>query len=58
MASFEDGSENKVLDMLNQLTLNHELHSHDIAMTVADQATIIGHLPGMLTKNIFLRGKG
>ena len=50
-------SENIALVLLSQLSIKAELHSHANAYTVEEQAAHLSTLPGVLTKNLFVRDK-
>ncbi|CAM9162431.1 unnamed protein product [Chrysoparadoxa australica] len=49
--------DNAVLAKLESLGITHKTYAHAPAMTVEEQAQVIGHLPGAKTKNLFLRDK-
>jgi hypothetical protein len=49
--------ENDVMQKLVDLQLESTTYAHDLAITVDEQASIVGKLPGALTKNLFLRDK-
>jgi prolyl-tRNA synthetase len=44
-------------DLLGQLCIDCTVTTHEAAFTVEEQAVHVGHLPGTLTKNLFLRDK-
>lgn len=44
-------------DLLNNLSIASTVTVHEAAFTVEEQAVHVGHLPGTLTKNLFLRDK-
>jgi prolyl-tRNA synthetase len=46
-----------LLAVFSELALNVITHEHQSAFTVEEQAIHVGHLPGTLTKNLFLRDK-
>jgi hypothetical protein len=46
-----------LLTLLDQLQLGATTHTHEAAFTVEEQAAHVSHLPGTLTKNLFLRDK-
>lgn len=56
-ALVDAAEENAVLAKLGDLSLNSVTHVHDAAFTVEEQTSAIGHLPGAMTKNLFLRDK-
>ena len=56
-ASTNGSTEAALLSMLAELAVDHALHDHEAAFTVEEQARVVGHLPGALTKNLFLRDK-
>ena len=49
--------QNAVISLLGQLKIDAKTYQHDAAFTVEEQAVHVGHLPGLLTKNLFLRDK-
>ena len=49
--------ENDVMQKLLDLKLESTTYAHELAITVEEQANIVGKLPGALTKNLFLRDK-
>jgi len=54
MAEFE---ENACLKKLAEMGISNETHSHAAAFTVEEQTKEISHLPGAMTKNLFLKDK-
>ena len=48
---------NAALQALASLGIQGTTYRHPEAMTVTEQAAHVGHLPGLLTKNLFLRDK-
>lgn len=48
---------NAVTSLLGQLKIDAKTYQHDAAFTVEEQSVHVGHLPGLLTKNLFLRDK-
>lgn len=47
-------------ELLADLTshgIQYTVHDHAAAFTVEEQASVVGHLPGVLTKNLFLKDK-
>lgn len=47
-------------ELLADLTshgIQYTVHGHAAAFTVEEQASVVGHLPGVLTKNLFLKDK-
>jgi prolyl-tRNA synthetase len=58
MSALIDASEeNAVLASLAGLNLSSTTHVHTAAFTVEEQTKEISHLPGAMTKNLFLRDK-
>lgn len=58
MSALIDAAEvNAALAKLSTLSINCTTHVHEAAFTVEEQTTHIGHLPGAMTKNLFLRDK-
>lgn len=49
--------QNAVTSLLGQLKIDAKTYQHDAAFTVEEQSVHVGHLPGSLTKNLFLRDK-
>lgn len=52
-----DAIDQGLVDAFNTLNLVQTTHEHQAAFTVEEQAQFVGHLPGTLTKNLFLRDK-
>jgi len=52
-----EGEDNPVTKLLEELNIKQTTYAHSLAMTVEDQSSIVGHLPGKLTKNLFLNEK-
>ena len=50
-------AENAVLEALSSMSINCTTHEHAAAFTVEEQTKEISHLPGSMTKNLFLRDK-
>ena len=50
-------AEESVLSKLAELKLNQSTIEHAAAFTVEEQTAAIGHLPGSMTKNLFLKDK-
>lgn len=50
-------NETALQSMLAELGVEHVIHDHEAAFTVEEQAKVVGHLQGALTKNLFLRDK-
>lgn len=48
---------NIALDLLKELKIESKTHSHPEAFTVEEQAQHVGHLPGALTRNLFVKDK-
>eukprot|EP01031_Cornospumella_fuschlensis_P008280 gene8280-10211_t len=46
-----------LVNVFAELNLVQQTHEHAAAFTVEEQAANVGHLPGALTKNLFLRDK-
>ena len=58
MSALVDSSEeNAVLASLASMSINSTTHVHELAFTVEEQTKEISHLPGAMTKNLFLRDK-
>jgi prolyl-tRNA synthetase len=53
----DEAVETTILNLLEQLHLSAETHSHEAAFTVEEQAVHVGHLAGALTKNLFVKDK-
>ena len=47
----------EVITAFESLSIVHALESHTAAFTVDEQADILKHLPGVLTKNLFFKDK-
>lgn len=56
-SSVDVDGENPVIAKLLELGIDFTNHSHPLAVTVEEQAKYVGHLPGCLTKNLFLKDK-
>ena len=52
-----DSEENTIVSLLKSLNISAQTFQHDLALTVEEQAVIVGGLNGTLTKNLFLRDK-
>lgn len=50
-------SENAICALFSELGFEGKLYSHALAVTVEEQERIVGSIPGVLTKNLFLRDK-
>mmetsp|Transcript_6577 Transcript_6577/g.7157 ORF Transcript_6577/g.7157 Transcript_6577/m.7157 type:complete len:692 (+) Transcript_6577:46-2121(+) len=46
-----------LLQLFSSLSLQQATHIHEVAATVEEQALKVGHLAGVLTKNLFLKDK-
>lgn len=49
--------EQELLAALTAGNIPYTIHDHVAAFTVEEQAAVVGHLPGTLTKNLFLKDK-
>jgi Ala-tRNA(Pro) deacylase len=47
----------QLFSLLSNLSLDCTTTDHPAAFTVEEQATHVGHIPGTLTKNLFLKDK-
>lgn len=47
----------QVIEAFGALSLDYKLEEHQKAFTVDEQSQFVGHLPGTLTKNLFLKDK-
>jgi hypothetical protein len=56
-ASTSEPSTAGLLDALSAHGIKFSLHEHVAAFTVEEQAKVVGHLPGVLTKNLFIKDK-
>ena len=52
-----ESEENTIVSLLKSLNISAQTFQHDLALTVEEQAVIVGGLNGTLTKNLFLRDK-
>lgn len=52
-----DGIDEALLAIFAELSIGTNTVAHEAAFTVEEQAVHVGHLPGTLTKNLFLRDK-
>ncbi|RYG65378.1 prolyl-tRNA synthetase associated domain-containing protein, partial [archaeon] len=52
-----EGIDQELAKVFEELNLVQQTHQHEAAFTVEEQAVHVGHLPGALTKNLFLRDK-
>jgi len=57
MAAGAEVGENASLAKLQELNVAFKLYQHPEATTIDEQAQHVGHLPGVLTKNLLLRDK-
>jgi len=56
-ALIDENEENAVLAKLASMSITSATHVHAPAFTVEDQTAHISHLPGAMTKNLFLKDK-